>query len=130
LPPELLGADERCPLCEGDNGCRVAKGHLYKDACWCQEIVVPGRILSRLAEEWADPACLCRPCLESIARISREFDSAEAILTEIRRELQRTRTAGSEADHYFDPDGKMVFTAAYHLRRGSCCKSGCRHCPY
>ena len=23
-----------------------------------------------------------------------------------------------------------VFTAAYHLRRGYCCKSGCRHCPY
>ena len=24
----------------------------------------------------------------------------------------------------------LVFTAAYHLKRGSCCKSGCRHCPY
>jgi len=24
----------------------------------------------------------------------------------------------------------MVFTAAYHLKRGSCCHSGCRHCPY
>jgi len=24
----------------------------------------------------------------------------------------------------------MVFKAAYHLKRGSCCKSGCRHCPY
>ncbi|MGD0730936.1 MAG: DUF5522 domain-containing protein [Terracidiphilus sp.] len=24
----------------------------------------------------------------------------------------------------------MVFTAAYHLKRGSCCGSGCRHCPY
>lgn len=24
----------------------------------------------------------------------------------------------------------MVFTEAYHLRRGYCCKSGCRHCPY
>jgi hypothetical protein len=26
--------------------------------------------------------------------------------------------------------GLMVFTAAYHLKRGSCCGSGCRHCPY
>lgn len=26
--------------------------------------------------------------------------------------------------------GMMVFTAGYHLRRGYCCKSGCRHCPY
>jgi hypothetical protein len=24
----------------------------------------------------------------------------------------------------------LVFTAAYHLRRGSCCHSNCRHCPY
>lgn len=24
----------------------------------------------------------------------------------------------------------VVFTAAYHLRRGYCCESGCRHCPY
>lgn len=28
------------------------------------------------------------------------------------------------------PDGRMVFTATYHLKRGYCCQSGCRHCPY
>lgn len=33
------------------------------------------------------------------------------------------------ADFYME-DGCVVFTAAYHLRRGSCCGSGCRHCPY
>ena len=34
-------------------------------------------------------------------------------------------------DYYTDPHtGYLVFTAAYHLRRGYCCKSGCRHCPY
>ena len=27
-------------------------------------------------------------------------------------------------------NGLVVFTAAYHLRRGFCCGSGCRHCPY
>jgi hypothetical protein len=32
---------------------------------------------------------------------------------------------------YTDPaTGLFVFTAAYHLARGSCCESGCRHCPY
>lgn len=31
----------------------------------------------------------------------------------------------------FYPEGPyMVFTAQYHLRRGFCCNSGCRHCPY
>jgi hypothetical protein len=24
----------------------------------------------------------------------------------------------------------LVFTAAYHLKRGHCCNSDCRHCPY
>lgn len=33
-------------------------------------------------------------------------------------------------DYYFDESGLMVFTEKYHLKRGHCCKSGCRHCPY
>ena len=31
---------------------------------------------------------------------------------------------------YYEEDGLVVFTEAYLLRRGTCCKSGCRHCPY
>lgn len=31
---------------------------------------------------------------------------------------------------YYMEEGRLVFTAAYHLRRGYCCGSGCRHCPY
>lgn len=34
------------------------------------------------------------------------------------------------ADYYIDSDGPMVFTEAYHIKRGYCCQSGCRHCPY
>ena len=36
----------------------------------------------------------------------------------------------SEEDFYLNEDGLMVFTAAYHRKRGYCCQSGCRHCPY
>ena len=32
-------------------------------------------------------------------------------------------------DFYMDGP-YLVFTAAYHLKRGYCCNSGCRHCPY
>ena len=35
----------------------------------------------------------------------------------------------SPEDYYMD-GSYMVFTAAYHLKRGYCCGSGCRHCPY
>ncbi|NVK66443.1 MAG: hypothetical protein HWE22_17760 [Flavobacteriales bacterium] len=36
----------------------------------------------------------------------------------------------AEEDYYTSPDGYIVFTEKYHLKRGYCCKSGCRHCPY
>jgi hypothetical protein len=32
-------------------------------------------------------------------------------------------------DFYWDK-GFFVFTEAYHIARGYCCESGCRHCPY
>jgi hypothetical protein len=32
---------------------------------------------------------------------------------------------------YSDPvSGLSVFTAEYLARRGDCCESGCRHCPF
>ncbi|WP_317994776.1 DUF5522 domain-containing protein [Vulcanimicrobium alpinum] len=34
-----------------------------------------------------------------------------------------------EGECYWE-NGLLVFTAAYHLRRGWCCGGGCRHCPY
>ncbi|MEO8068205.1 MAG: DUF5522 domain-containing protein [Flavobacteriales bacterium] len=33
-------------------------------------------------------------------------------------------------DYYFSEEGYIVFTEQYHLKRGHCCQSGCRHCPY
>lgn len=35
-----------------------------------------------------------------------------------------------EGRDYYLERGYMVFTEAYLLRRGRCCGSGCRHCPY
>lgn len=32
-------------------------------------------------------------------------------------------------DYYFEND-RVIFTAAFHINRGSCCGNGCRHCPY
>jgi hypothetical protein len=33
-------------------------------------------------------------------------------------------------EFYMSPEGFIVFTEKYHLKRGYCCKSGCKHCPY
>ena len=32
-------------------------------------------------------------------------------------------------DFYWEK-GYKVMTKKYHLKRGHCCNSGCRHCPY
>jgi hypothetical protein len=35
-----------------------------------------------------------------------------------------------ESEDYYFEGPNLVFTAAYLLKRGTCCGSGCRHCPY
>lgn len=40
------------------------------------------------------------------------------------------KTKLNPEEYYLSPEGYIVFTEAYHLKRGYCCKSGCRHCPY
>lgn len=32
--------------------------------------------------------------------------------------------------HYMSAEGKRIATADHHRNRGTCCKSGCLHCPY
>ena len=48
-----------------------------------------------------------------------------------RSSVRTTDALTAGADTYVDPrSGYTVLTAAYLARRGHCCDSGCRHCPY
>lgn len=41
------------------------------------------------------------------------------------------KACSKNEESYIDPiTGYQVFTVIYHLKRGFCCNSGCRHCPY
>jgi hypothetical protein len=44
--------------------------------------------------------------------------------------MQARRGELIEGEDYYREGATLVFTAGYHLRRGSCCGSGCRHCPF
>ena len=35
-----------------------------------------------------------------------------------------------EGEDFYREGAFVVFTAHYHLRRGYCCGSDCRHCPF
>jgi hypothetical protein len=43
--------------------------------------------------------------------------------------LPKPLSALEPEDYYYEGEF-LVFTAAYHRKRGYCCGSGCRHCPY
>jgi len=118
-----------CPLCGEPNRCRLESGEAYKGPCWCERLTISTATLRRLLGELAAPQCLCAGCLKSIAadpEITREA-------LESRRRFNtpspNSCLAPTEGDFYWEGTS-MVFTAQFHLRRGSCCGSGCRHCPY
>ena len=59
----------------------------------------------------------------------RRLAAAGDHLAEIMSRHSRAVSAGEPC--YVDPaTGLSVFTAAFHAERGSCCNSGCRHCPF
>jgi hypothetical protein len=45
-------------------------------------------------------------------------------------EVEKTEQSCKTDQDFYIENGLYVFTEAYHLKRGKCCKSGCRHCPY
>lgn len=101
-----------CPLCQGDNACRLVSVQSYKGPCWCEQTDIPAGLLEQLPEAARGRACICPTC---VATFNRE------------RAYHPKPGAG---DHYYDASGRWVFTETYLRRRGYCCGSGCRHCPY
>lgn len=59
------------------------------------------------------------------SRCSPERDDYNAII------LAHEEAVRNGEASYRDPGtGLVVLTVTTHLDRGSCCESGCRHCPY
>jgi hypothetical protein len=44
--------------------------------------------------------------------------------------FQITNNTNGEQDYYLNENGFIVFTEAYHRKRGYCCGCGCKHCPF
>jgi len=45
-------------------------------------------------------------------------------------ERSNEQTPLVEGEDFYREGAYVVFTARYHLKRGYCCESSCRHCPY
>ena len=57
-------------------------------------------------------------------------ESREINANQVIEDLHRKACERGEYS-YTDPEtGYLVFTELEHKKRGHCCDSGCRHCPY
>ncbi len=45
-------------------------------------------------------------------------------------ELYQLALDSEQADEFYFEGPLLVFTSHYHFKRGYCCRSKCRHCPY
>jgi hypothetical protein len=60
----------------------------------------------------------------------RQLPPDEPEKPELRGTEPGIKAAPLEPEDFYYENGLIVFTAAYHFKRGYCCNSGCRHCPF
>lgn len=87
--------------------------------CQCNKVVLRQATRDYLASTNYD--CLCAACLEDLDTL---IEKAATHLFPKRSDQLK------EGLHYYIENGYWVFTEFYHLLRGNCCGSGCRHCAY
>jgi len=101
-------SQKKCSVCGESFGCGV---NSPDQRCWCND-------LPRVAIVQGDD-CRCPKCLSEIVLNQGRADKLATSATEL-----------IEGVDYYMEGSSFVFTAMYHLKRGYCCESGCRHCPY
>jgi hypothetical protein len=107
-----------CSSCGEEFACGAGTG---EERCWCDHLPH----VSLVANE--DRDCFCPKCLrEAIEKL----DSAGAVAHPALKAGVNSHYSLVEGEDYYLEGEAIVFTARYHLRRGYCCESGCRHCPY
>jgi hypothetical protein len=112
---------QTCPNCNTVFDCQVENAA----ACWCQK-------LPTIAPIEAAGGCLCPACLK--AQVQEQIEQFVADFKAGKRpntapDYKRPGRPVEGIDYYLE-NGMFVMTSWSHLKRGYCCGSGCRHCPY
>jgi len=87
--------------------------------CNCSNIVLTDKAKTFLSKTKYD--CLCNICLT-------ELNVLMALTNDY--SFPKNRDEMLKGIHYYIENGYFVFTELYHILRGKCCESGCRHCAY
>ena len=104
-----------CERCQSSFECKV--GDVAN--CQCSTVVVVEATHEFLAKTAYD--CLCQNCLIAINNL---------VLQSQKEDFPNRPSQLKEGVHFYFEGGLFVFTEYYHLLRGNCCGSGCRHCAY
>ncbi|WP_156168228.1 cysteine-rich CWC family protein [Grimontia sp. AD028] len=112
----------QCPECGNALECTAESGQ-----CWCMQYP---NVLPPAAED--NLSCLCKTCLakrinEKLENLYQEYSTNDLIRLAKPYREQKELVEGLD---YTIERGLYVFSAWYHLRRGTCCGNGCRHCPF
>ena len=126
--PNCFGAitQPEATLCDGCGAEILCDASSKKSTCWCQSF--PHLPFDVAVEEFR---CLCPSCLGD--RLDRSVQ--RAIKTDIEKTLVQIADSVSNDEFvefvdYRIENGNYVFSSWYHLKRGFCCGSGCRNCPF
>jgi len=107
-----------CSSCGASFTCGPTSG---EQACWCEALPHVSLVGA------ADQDCLCPKCLSTA--IAKLPQAGEEISSSTNLQMASPPIL-VEGEDYYCEGSAIVFTARYLLRRGYCCESGCRHCPY
>lgn len=107
----IMPQSTACPRCHRTVDCQMDAIEL----CACSGIKLQAETSKYLSN--TQYSCLCNTCLL-------ELDKCIADIQQ-----QQDDKLLEHRDYYME-NGFMVFTERFHIRRGHCCKSGCRHCAY
>jgi hypothetical protein len=108
---------KKCSECNAPFEC----GGCDTQQCWCLSIPPIFPFSAELSQNnglLSSNDCFCPDCLKA------KYE--QKISDPANKELLKK----AEADFYINAQGYTVFTEAFHLKRGYCCKNSCKHCPY
>lgn len=110
-----LTKEKSCAKCSSKIICNTTD----IEQCQCASVPLSNATQLFLSKTYFD--CLCKDCL---IQINKEVEAAQATTFPTQRKMM------IEGLHYYKEGSNWVFTEFYHLLRGFCCGSGCRHCVY
>jgi Family of unknown function (DUF5522)/Cysteine-rich CWC len=101
---------KHCGRCQSKIDCYVDD----INNCPCKEVKMTEKLKEFLSLTNYD--CLCNNCLEALNNL-------------VNKTPNESKNIDDSDDFYMDGN-LFVFTELYHIKRGYCCKSNCRHCAY